>query len=521
MSVEVGVPSKSIRYLNIHKEGITGENNFCHVDSRWTNPILDKLDDYLVAVTRFEVPANRLTMTQKLTDCIHIYRYPEESDKTGGNDDFVDLFKDNKNVEDIPGTRVQALTALEILEEDPAGTYCMTKGNGAKSITVEACHTIYQFIKALNSKINECLLFNTGAKKFKPNGRGHPSDGAHYTKAASLNPEHTNMFTLENDNEDGDTHPVINTTDPIAYFKIKMDSDWRFSVCMNYNFAQKYYIKFSSALFAMLGFQQGSSDAKESIRIDLAGRRFMGSRKLKKLPADNDILGMMEQKPAYVPENRYIIVFDRSSKILQNRLRYSDVQKTDNDGNPILDTNGQPVMVSQLDQVGGYFHSLTWSVLQDRIVHRSITATFTAPVSVADSINRVKSLVFTSSMATTSEGSTGGTYFRMLTDYTLPVRTSFSFNPYTMEGGSVSENAASEYTFTNANPSAGRFLQITDPSPLYELKLEVLAKVFNYEKDRFEMEAIPLPVGGTFSVKLVFISKNDIHRREKPDAMKP
>ena len=108
----------------------------------------------------------------------------------------------------------------------------------------------------------------------------------------------------------------------------------------------------------------------------------------------------------------------------------------------------------------------------------------------------------------------------MLTDYTLPVRTSFSFDPYTMEGGSVSENAASEYTFTNANPSAGRFLQITDPSPLYELKLEVLAKVFNYEKDRFEMEAIPLPVGGTFSVKLVFISKNDIYRREKPDAMK-
>ena len=119
MSIEIGTPAKSIKYLNIHKEGLGGENNFCHVDSRWTQPILDKLDDYMVAVTRFEVPANRLTMTQKLTNCIQVFRYPEESDKNGGNDDFVDLFKDHANVEDIATTRVHALTQLEIAEENP------------------------------------------------------------------------------------------------------------------------------------------------------------------------------------------------------------------------------------------------------------------------------------------------------------------------------------------------------------------------------------------------------------------
>ena len=519
MSIEIGVPSKSIRYLNIHKEGLSGENNFCHVDSRWTTPILDKLDDYMVAVTRFEVPANRLTMTQKLTDCIEIYRYPEESDKTGGNDAFVDLFKDNKNVEDIPGTRLQALTEIEILEEHPAGTYCMTKGVGAKSITVEACHTIYQFIKALNSKINECLLFNTGNKKFKPNGAGHPADAAPFTRPASDHAEHTNMFTLKYHNQDAQDNAVINTTDPIAFFKIVMDSDWRFSVCMNYNFAQKYYIKFSHALFNMLGFREGTSAAKEDIRIDMAGRRFMGSRKLKNAVADNDIIGMMDQKPVYVPENREIIIFDRAPRILMNKSTTDQRVQRDDQDNIVVDSNGDAVYETYNSQ--GYEYSLTASVLENRLVHRSNNTIFTAPVSVADSINRVKSLVFTSSMATSSEGATGGTYFRMLTDYTIPVKTSFSFNPYTMEGGSVNENAASEYTFTNANPSAGRFLQLTDPSPLYELKLEVLAKVFNYEKDRFEMEAIPLPIGGTFSVKLVFISKNEIHRREAPDAMKP
>ena len=491
---------------------------FCNIDSRWTNPVLDKLDEYLVAVTRFEVPANRLAMTQELKDCIQVFRYPTDADKTGGNDAFVDLFSDNKNVEEIPGEREQALTAIEILEENPTNKYCMTSGVGANQIDVKECHTIYQFITELNSKINQCLLFNTGTKKFTPNGAGHPADNAPFTKVASNHPEHTNMFTQEASNEEGVQYAVLNSTDPIAFFKIVMDSDWRFSVQMNYNFAQKYYIKMSRALFNMLGFQEGASLSKDDIRTDLAGHRFMGSRKLKNAANQNLYLGMLEQKPSYTPVGRPIIVFDRNPYILPNRDTTGTRQQTDDNGVPVVDSNGDPVMETY--NTSGYSYDLTHSTLTDRLLHRSNNTMFTAPVSVADSINRIKSLVFTSSMATTSEAATGGTYFRMLTDYTIPVKTSFSFDPYTMKGGGVNENAASEYTFTNANPSAGRFLQITDPSPLYELKLEVLAKAYNYETDAFEMLPIPLPVGGTFSVKLVFISKNEIHRRERPDSLK-
>ena len=159
-------------------------------------------------------------------------------------------------------------------------------------------------------------------------------------------------------------------------------------------------------------------------------------------------------------------------------------------------------------------------VEEDTLVQRTFEASFVAPVSVADSINRVKSLVFTSSMATSSEAGSGNTYLRMLTDYVIPVQTSFSFDPSTMATGTVNENAASEYTYHNANPSAGRFLQITDPSPLYELKVEVRARCYNYETDQFELVPIPLPIGGTFSCKLVFISKNEIHRRDRPDSLK-
>ena len=73
MSIEIGVPSKTIRYLNLHKEGTHGQNNFCSIDSRWRTPVIDKLDEYTVAVSRFQVPANRLAMTQKLEKCIVIW----------------------------------------------------------------------------------------------------------------------------------------------------------------------------------------------------------------------------------------------------------------------------------------------------------------------------------------------------------------------------------------------------------------------------------------------------------------
>ena len=112
---------------------------------------------------------------------------------------------------------------------------------------------------------------------------------------------------------------------------------------------------------------------------------------------------------------------------------------------------------------------------------------------------------------------TGGGYRRALTDFSIPVQTGFSWNAKTYAAETVSENAASEYTFANANPSSGRLLILTDPSPLYEFTLEVHAKCWNFETEQFDMLPIPLPPGSTFSCKLVFISRNEVHDRERPD----
>ena len=151
------------------------------------------------------------------------------------------------------------------------------------------------------------------------------------------------------------------------------------------------------------------------------------------------------------------------------------------------------------------------------IVMAEYITQFTAPCSAADSINRIKSIVFSSSLATSSESMSGGGYRRALTDFTIPVQSSFTWDADTLESHTVSENAASEYSYANPNPTSGRLLILTDPSPLYELKLQVFAKCWNFEKERFDMLPIPLPPGSTFTCKLVFLSRNDIHEQERPD----
>ena len=74
MTTEVGVPGKSIQYLNIHREG-TKDQRFCSVDELWTGPILQKQSDYLVAISRFEVPLNRMPITRAVPNTVEIFRY--------------------------------------------------------------------------------------------------------------------------------------------------------------------------------------------------------------------------------------------------------------------------------------------------------------------------------------------------------------------------------------------------------------------------------------------------------------
>ena len=500
MSVELGVPSRSIRYLNINREGVN-KNDTCSVDSRWSNPLLDKQDEYLVAITRFEVPLNRIPVTQKMDNCIEIFRYDDTAFDI--EDDDGEVLRsytalNHQNIEDYAdvspdgqATFEQAIEYLEASETREEKFNNMTveapdpndgKGN---AISMPPCHTIYEFLNKLNAQIHEALLFNQGNKQIVPEYivTDNTQENGFSKMHRSDNFLHRNQYT---EGQNGGT--ILNDTEPIAYFLIKMDSDFRFRVEMNYAFANKYYIKMSQALFNMLGFVEQKSTLFE--RTNLPGRRFMGDRcrEANRVDLYNERLAAVQlKKPPYTFLYRRVSTF--------------------------RDTDAGAGTANTIE-------SKIKTTTAGQIIDKQLVTRFESALSSADSYNRIKAIVFSSSLATTSEGATGNTYRRLLTDFTIPTRSSFSYDPNTRANGSVTENAASEVTFTNTNPSAGRFLMLSDPSPLYEIKVDCNVKVFNFETGQFEFEPIPLPMGGTFSCKLVFISRSELYRRDRPDRLK-
>ena len=485
MSVEIGVPSKTIRYINIHQEGLA-EDQFCSVDSRWSTPQLDKQSDYLVAISRFEVPMNRIPVTAKMDNCIEIFRYNDMADANadGKDDEDDDDFQGGRgslagaNVEvgakldgEAALSREDGIAYLDACEAQARLDYT-ADGGGGHSIDMPPCFTIYDFLQKLNAQITETLVMNDGARQFAPidaNGAYRSADG--YGR---------NLFSTPNGME------IVNMLDPIAKFSVTMSSDYTFSVNTNWAFAKLYYIKMSSALFNMFQFKE--IEGAVFNRAHMPGRRFMGDRVI--VGGGVYLAELQTAIPPYTPVYRSVVC---SLPGLQA-------------------PNVDPTLL--VDQNRTQFNQPYTAYLKEFQTH------FTAPVSAADTINRIKSIIFSSSLATTSEGTTGNTFRRELTDFTVPVRSSFSWDPNTNMAGSVTENAASEYTYANENPSSGRFLMMSDPSPLYEMKLEVNAKCWDFAENKFVFEPIPLPVGSTFTCKLVFISKNDIHRKERPDALK-
>lgn len=472
MSVEIGVPSKTISYLNLTKE-YKNDGDKCSIDERWSTPIIDKQDNYMCAVTRFEVPCNLVPVTQRMPNAIQIYRYNDDNQVILVNS--IDILQgrgalNGNNIEDLGGglTRQQCIDYLEACEEND---HEMTTGPDGLTIDLEPCFTIYEFVKMVNDQLTECLVMSTNAQMFSPT-----ISSGQATTFRSQDPFNRNLFTTAN----GD---IVNMVEPIATCKLVMGADYRFSFVMNHAFCEHYYIKLSPPLFRMLQFKENISP--QFIRTDLPGRRFMGARVIQDM---DSLAGLQETTPPYVPGGRTL-----SAMV------------------PYVAPGGVAHPVNDATNRLASFYNF------DTVEYRT---SFIAPNSAADSINRIKSIVFTSSLPTTSEATSGLTYRRILTDYTVPTSSGFSWDPKTLTPGSVSENAGSEYSFANSNPSAGRWCLINSPAPLYEIKIDVYAKCWNFETQTYDYEFIYLPPGATFSCKIVFVSKNDIYRRERPDATK-
>ena len=567
MTTEVGVPGKNIIYLNIHHEG-TSEGEKCSVNERWTNALLDNQSDYLVAISRFEVPMNKVPITKQLNKAIEIYRYHESRFTDFANAVENTRAEAERNIIpgyiriDGPATVAEMSTYsdltnvardafdeatnqkwVEVQKTEPSPSYGYgafethiknTHGdfwdNGNKpniidtylsnlekitnqkiaSIDMPPCHTLFEFMNTVNNKIKEVLLRGERSA-MTPNTivayAGHGA-GAHDVQP-KVAVDIAGDFKDDEARNAAKRYNVFSEfgygradDQPVAAFRIEMASDYRFSVVLNHHFSATYYVKLHPELFKMMQFKENFK-ATDWNRTFLTGGRFMGER----LPALNrsDATEMHRQYALTTPKHTAQIrpVRFTSYKVSGSKEKYNF--QTDQGSIPVNLARTR-IHVSQQFTIG----------IEEYCCY------FSSPTSAADSFNRIKSIVFTSSLVTKSEGQSGNTYRRILTDFTVPVESQFSWNPYTMQSASISEGAAAELTFANKNPSSGRLLIMTDPSPLYELSLSVMAKCWNFDTETFSFEQIPLPQGSTFTCKLVFISKNDIYHdhEQRPDRLK-
>ena len=176
--------------------------------------------------------------------------------------------------------------------------YNRTEGPGSNSIDMDECFTIYEFLKKLNAQIYEALLLNKDSARIIPaqlngNDRFPPLVDANGLPLGVANPM-PNLF------QNQDT-TIVNSHEPIAKFWVEMAADYTFSVCMNYAFAQNYYIKMSKPLFNMLQFKENVNPEKFE-RTSLLGRRFMGDRTINRI----NVLTLQDSVPAYIGEIRSI-----------------------------------------------------------------------------------------------------------------------------------------------------------------------------------------------------------------------
>ena len=75
---------------------------------------------------------------------------------------------------------------------------------------------------------------------------------------------------------------------------------------------------------------------------------------------------------------------------------------------------------------------------------------------------------------------------------------------------SITENLPSARTYATNIGVDGRWMQLSTPSPLYQLEVTAHLVIWSYEERRYIPVPIPIPAGATFDVKLVFVSKDEL-----------
>ena len=536
MSLEIGGRNKSVQYLNMTKCGKeslndSGAAETCRVTYKTKNtPFLKNQADYLCAVTRFSVPLTEIPII-KQGHSFSVYRYQDFeyymfrqnmdafNEFIRADENFDNFMTTNGvNKEDAGAVRnsftdyvvflgrnfddyftndfLAAQTYDDIYVFNSFLTFIETHpDNSVATITLPSAFSTFQFLTTIRNKLE-----TTTAE-------------VNYLKLA----DGTYTDTLRTMS----SFDLARTTMLSERIKMTLTPDCRFRVQVtNDGFLRNWYVKMSRGLFSMLQFQTSPTDAIPSTdatngdheKWRLIGRRFHGAGNTLVISplANANNQTVKELTNSGLTYKKFPTQINQRADLPPGNIADASLIPT------LRQTTFQTDSIAPLNQIYAY----TW------VEH-------TAHMSCAD-ISRIREIVFSSDLFVLSEGNAENTYKRFLCDFQVFNGTSFSYqvqdipnvDPYVVSDlafltnrASMTETLPSHRFFQNTNPSAGRWQDLITPAPLWEIEVRATVKVWDYENQVYNFEDIPLPAGQQFTVKMIFVSKDNqvVTIAEKPN----
>ena len=286
-----------------------------------------------------------------------------------------------------------------------------------------------------------------------------------------------------------------------------MTPDLRFKVQVtNTHYTSGMYVKMDRGMFRMLQFPTTPNYGDNSFITAHRGRRFHGQ-----------ILN---------PDAPDALVVD--SFMVQGLSLEEFLNDVNQRGRVPLNADG-----SGNDGVPAYAQEFSARFISNLATRTpNVYVTHTAQMCCADA-TRIREIVFTSDMSVKSEGNAEAVYKRFLCDFQVFNPTNITYNISTYQGtdpysqtipavtpqSSFTETLPSHRIYTSENASAGRWQELLEPSALWEVQVRAMVRCWDYERNEYKFESIPLPAGMQFSVKLIFVSKENhvVSLAEKPD----
>ena len=480
MSLELGGRSKSIQYLNLTKSGMESSNDIsvtetCNVSIKFANkPLLEDQSQYLCAVTRFSVPLVEVPTIDATG--FDVYRYTETDEKTWA-DAHPELPADTKLARDL---RKDAFyTYWETLTPEPTGG---APGNNRVTVDLPAAYSFHQFMQNIEARLDSLTI---------PSNY-HTLHGGSARQAADT------LLMVTSGNAPASL--LVNRASTLAErIKMTLTADMRFRVMLTDDIHTDHiYIKMKPGMFRMLQFQ---------------------TTPLAKLGTSSYITSHSGFRlHAFHPEGDGALTVQ--DKVDAEGVQLSALHSASNQRGVQA---GSPDHV-QVAYDGVYNPQRTSG---DALRFKARYVIHTAQMSCADA-TRIREIVFTSDLSVKSEGNAEASYKRFLCDYQVFNKTEFSYNikdvlgqdPYNPDDPLVAKTSTvSDRIYTSNNASAGRWQELIEPSPMWEVEVSATLRCWDYENQRYHFVQIPLPAGMQYSVKLIFVSKENhvVSVAEKPD----